>query len=462
MSDPHPVGRRVLIVGHGAAGQGLAADVAAHGSIVVGFLDDFVEGENVLGTLGQVNEVVAAHRVDLVYFAIPSAPAKMVREFIATIEADNVHLAIIPGTDEIIAKDSIRIDDLTDIDVLDLVGRQPVRHDLLAARSFIRGKTIMITGAAGSIGSRLTQQVASMEAARIICVDWWENGIFFLARELHEYDNLVFRIADVKNTEQMSALFEKYEPDIVFHAAAYKHVPLMQDNPAEAIINNVSGTLELLRLAVANEVGNFVYVSTDKAVNPVNVMGATKRLGEMLMLSMAAEGSKTKLNAVRFGNVIQSNGSVMQIFRNQIAKHEPLTVTHEDVTRFFMTIDEASQLIIQSAMVGEASEIFVLDMGEPVRILDLARSLVRAIDPTLTIEIIGMRPGEKMFEELSYSPDEVDSTSNEKIFVVRDSWVAPGEEFVSLIEDLIADVRTYRLTDEELISRLRQFGFAIQ
>ena len=461
MTDPSPA-QRVLIVGHGSAGRGLASDVEAHGSVVVGFLDDFVTGDGILGTLAEVNRVVASEGIDLIHFAIPSAPAKMVREFIGTIEAENVQLAIIPGTYEIIAKDTIRIDDLTDVDVLDLVGRQPVLHDLLAARDFIEGKTIMITGAAGSIGSRLVKQVAGMAPARIICVDWWENGMFFLGRDLDSHDNIVFRIADIKNVGLMSTLFDQYEPDVVFHAAAYKHVPLMQGNPAEAIINNVNGSLTLMRLAIEHGVRNFVYVSTDKAVNPVNVMGATKRIGEMLMLSLARNESRTKFNAVRFGNVIQSNGSVMQIFRDQIAKHEALTVTHPDVTRYFMTIDEASQLIIQSAMIGEASEIFVLDMGEPVKILDLAKSLVRAVDPTLSIEIVGMRPGEKMFEELSYSPDEVDSTSNEKIFVVRDSSEVVGVKFLDEIEALLADVRSYTLSDADLIGRLRELGFAIQ
>jgi FlaA1/EpsC-like NDP-sugar epimerase len=459
---PLPKQRRILIVGRGAAGTGLGRDAVAHGDVVVGFLDDIERDERVLGTLAQVNDVISAHNVDIVYFAIPSASAKMVRSFIATIDADNVDLAIIPRTYEIITKDTVDINDLTDIDVLDLVGRQPVKHDLLAARDFIAGKTIMITGAAGSIGSRLVKQVAGMAPARIICLDWWENGMFFLGRELDGHNNVVFRIADIKNTQLMSSLFRKYKPDIVFHAAAYKHVPLMQDNPAEALINNVAGSLALMQLAIEHGVGNFVYVSTDKAVNPVNVMGATKRLGEMLMLSLARQETRTKFNAVRFGNVIQSNGSVMQIFRDQIAKREPLTVTHEDVTRFFMTIDEASQLIIQSAMIGEASEIFVLDMGEPVRILDLAKSLVRAVDPSLKIEIIGMRPGEKMYEELSYSPDEVDSTTNEKIFVVRDSSNEVGHEFVADMETFLQEVRAYNLTDSELVARLKSLGFAIQ
>ncbi len=214
--------------------------------------------------------------------------------------------------------------------------------------------------------------------------------------------------------------------------------------------------------SIEHEVANFVYVSTDKAVNPVNVMGATKRVGELLMLSLAKSNPHTRFNAVRFGNVIESNGSVMQIFRNQIARKAPLTVTHADVTRFFMTIDEASQLIIQSMLLGKHGEILVLDMGEPVKILDLAKSLVRAVDPSLTIEITGLRPGEKMYEELSYGPDTVDLSSNEKIFIVKDSDTSVGSEFLASIEELLELTRNHALTNGDVIDRLRALGFAIQ
>lgn len=440
----------------------MASDVRAHGDVVVGFLDDAIAGGDVLGGLTDVNDVVRAHKIELMYIAIPSAPAQVVREFIATIEVDHVELAILPRTYATITKDTVKIHELTDIDVLDLVGRQPVKHDLLAARDFIEGKTILITGAAGSIGSRVAMQLASMAPKKIICIDWWENGMFFLGRELAGFHNIEFRIADVKNTSLMDSILRTHQPDIMFHAAAYKHVPLMQKNPVEAVNNNVWGSLNLMRLAIENRVANFVYVSTDKAVNPANVMGATKRIGEMLLLSLAKGQTATKFSAVRFGNVIQSNGSVMQIFRNQIAKKLPLTVTHPDVTRYFMTIDEASQLIIQSALIGNDGEIFVLDMGEPVRILDLAKSLVRAVDPSLPIEIIGMRPGEKMFEELNYEPDNVDMTANEKIYVVRDSDERVGNDYIQSIEELLSLTMHYEITDEELMTRLRELGLPVQ
>ncbi len=453
---------RILIVGHGKAGRALGGDAKSRGAIVVGFLDDASTDPAVLGTLADVNSVIASHAVDVVYFAIPSVDAKTVRDFINTVESDQVELAILPRTYDIIIRDTVNIGDLTDVDVLDLVGRQPVRHDLLTAQQFIAGKRIMVTGAAGSIGSHLVRQLSTMGAAQIVCVDWWENGTFFLKQELAAHDNVDYRIADIKSTPRMQQLFAEFRPDIVFHAAAYKHVPLMQDNPVEAVNNNVWGSLNLMTLAIEHGVSNFVYVSTDKAVNPVNVMGATKRLAELVMLSLSPDSSKTTFNAVRFGNVIESNGSVMQIFRDQIAKKSSLTVTHPDVMRFFMTIDEASQLIIQSALLGAHGEIFVLDMGEPVRILDLATSLVRAVDPSLQIEIIGLRPGEKMFEELSYEPTAVDPTRNDKIFIVRDSDHAGGADFLRSITDLLEQTIAYSVGDDQLVARLREYGFAIQ
>jgi len=453
---------RILIVGHGTAGQTLAQDVRARGGEVAGFLDDRSTGDDVLGNLADVNDVVAAHAIDLVYFAIPTANSAKVREFINSIVSTTVDVAIIPRTYEILSKETVNIGDLTDVDVLDLVGREPVKHNLVIAQQFLAGKRVLITGGAGSIGSRLTRHIAAAGAEAVLCVDWWENGMFYLGQSLVGRDNVELRIADVKSNAHMKAIFTEFAPDIVFHAAAYKHVPLMQHNAVEAINNNVWGSLNLMRLAIEHGVGNFVYVSTDKAVNPVNVMGSTKRIGEMLMESLTSPELATRFTAVRFGNVIESNGSVMQIFRSQIAKGGPLTVTDPEVTRFFMTIDEASQLIIQSAALGKDSEIFVLDMGEPVRILDLAQSLIQAVDPTLKIEFTGLRPGEKMFEELSYEPDRVDRTSNQKIFVVRGEKQFDRQEFVASIDALLERTLAYSISHDDAVSTLRGMGFEIQ
>lgn len=453
---------RILIVGRGTAGLSLAEDVRRRGGDAVGFLDDRVVGEDVLGTLADVNAVVDRHGIDLVYFAIPTANSAKVREFINSITSMSVDIAIVPRTYDILAKDTVDIDDLTDVDVLDLVGREPVKHNVVVAQQFLTGKRVLVTGSAGSIGSRLTRHIIAAGAAEVLAVDWWENGMFHLGQSLVRGENVRLRIADIKSRAHLTSVFGQFEPDIVFHAAAYKHVPLMQDNAIEAINNNVWGSLNLMRLAIEHGVANFVYVSTDKAVNPVNVMGATKRVGEMLMESLAASGAPTRFTAVRFGNVIESNGSVMQIFRSQIARGGPLTVTHPEVTRFFMTIDEASQLIIQSAALGRDSEIFVLDMGEPVRILDLAKSLIRAVDPTLQIEITGLRPGEKLYEELSYEPDRVDRTTNQKIFVVRGEKEYDNAAFVAKVEALLERTLSYSISPEEAVEELRGMGFAIK
>lgn len=455
--------KRILIVGRGSAGTALANDIERRSDLVVaGYLDDVVTGDDVLGALRDVNEVVERHSIDLVYFAIPSSDARTIRDFLGTIVLGRLEIAVIPRTYEILTKESINIDDLTDVDVLDLVGREPVKHDVLSSRDFIAGKRIIVTGAAGSIGSRLVRQIAAMGPEVVVCVDWWENGMFYLGQQFSSHESLRFHIADVTNREALDHLFAEYSPDVVFHAAAYKHVPLMEKNPIAAVNNNIGGSLNLMELAIRHEVKNFVMVSTDKAVNPVNVMGATKRIGELMMESLARDAEVTSFNAVRFGNVIQSNGSVMETFRNQIAAKQPLTVTHEDVTRFFMTLDEASHLIIQSAFVGANSDIFVLDMGEPVKIIDLAKSLVHAVDPTLEIKIIGLRPGEKMYEELSYEPDKVGPTKNPKIFVTRDAFDFNAGEFMSEVMALLKLTATYSITADETVRRLQGMGFAVQ
>lgn len=454
--------KKILIVGFGTAGKSLERSLKKNGQRIVGFLDDLREDPRVLGKLRDVNQVVAAHKITDIYIAIPSASAQVVREFVTSLQGDNVRLSIIPRSFSTIAKSTVSISQLTDVDILALVGRQPVKHDLLECKKFIQGKTVLVTGAAGSIGSKLVQLVSDLKPARIVCVDWWENGTFYLHQELGHHKNIEFKIADIKNEQLISQLFAQYKPDIVLHAAAYKHVPLMQENPVEAFNNNVWGSLNLMRQAIKHRVKNFVYVSTDKAVNPANVMGTTKRLGEMLMEVLAKNQDTTKFNAVRFGNVIQSNGSVMHIFKKQIEAGEPLTVTHEEVTRFFMTVEEAAQLIVQSAALGKNGEIFVLDMGEQIKIIDLAKGLMRLIKKPTKIKIVGLRSGEKLYEELSYDPKAVGLTANDKIFIVKDEKPFDHKDFTHTIETMLKGSLAYRTSSADMIAKLRSLGFAIK
>ncbi|MGF6821588.1 FlaA1/EpsC-like NDP-sugar epimerase [Microbacterium sp. ZKA21] len=458
-SETPPARQRVLVVGYGVAGVGIAADARSHGHEVVGFLDDVKRAPEVLGALGDVNRVVREHHIDSVYFAIPTVDAKVLRDFLSGLEKTGLRLSILPRTYKTISSETVSVSDLTDVDVLQLVGRQPIKHDLLDAQRMVGGKRALVTGAAGSIGSRLVEHLLTLGTAQVVAVDWWETGLFHLENRLAD-DRLRVVVADVKNESRIAGIFAEYRPELVFHAAAYKHVPLMEDNPMEAVANNAFGAENVLRQAITAGASHAVYVSTDKAVRPANVMGSSKRLGELLLSDLAQRSGDTKLTAVRFGNVLQSNGSVMETFRRQIEAGGPLTVTHRDVTRFFMTIDEAAQLIIQSALLGSNGDICVLDMGEPVRILDLAESLVRATAPHVRIDVTQLRPGEKLYEELTYNPDLATSTANSKVFIlqVEDEMSIPAAR----IRALIAEIRSGNYSDEQTIAALRDMGFNVK
>ncbi|GAA1777111.1 polysaccharide biosynthesis protein [Agromyces lapidis] len=450
--------RRVLVVGYGTAGIGIADDAAAHGDEVVGFLDDAKQGPRVLGRLAEVNRVVREHAVDSVYFAIPTVDAAKLREFLAGLEQTGLQLSMLPRTYETISRETVSVNDLTDVDVLQLVGREPVKHDMLDARQMVEGRRVLVTGAAGSIGSRLVEHLLNLGVGAVIALDWWETGLFHLANRLHD-ERLNVVVADVKNVRRLERIFDAHRPELVFHAAAYKHVPLMEENPAEAIANNALGAENVLRQAIASGASHAVYVSTDKAVRPANVMGSTKRLGELLLGDLARDSGSTKLTAVRFGNVLQSNGSVMETFRRQIEQGGPLTVTHPEVTRFFMTIDEAAHLIIQSALLGSNGDICVLDMGEPVRVMDLAESLVKATAPHIEIKVTQLRPGEKLYEELTYNPELATSTANSKVFIlqVENEMDVPVAE----IRGTLDRVRIGELSDDDARAALVDMGFKI-
>ncbi len=451
--------KRVLIAGKGTAGSSLAADARASGDVVVGFLDDAIADPDVIGSLSEVAEVCQREFVDVVYFAIPTATGDVLRKFVSDVAPVDVELALVPRTYRIVSREHVSVSDLTDIDVLDMVGRAPVKHDMFDAREVIAGKRVMVTGAAGSIGSRLVMQLLLLDPELVVCVDRAESGMFRLGQALGDTPNSRLEIGDVQSEQRIRQLMQEYRPELVFHVAAYKHVPLMQDNAVEAFNNNVWGTLNILRQAVDAGVNRVVYVSTDKAVNPTNVMGATKRIGELLLQELAGGPHVTQLTGVRFGNVLESEGSVMQTFRRQIKEGKNLTVTDQNVTRYFMTIDEASQLVIQTASRGAQGELFVLDMGEPIRVYDLAKSLIDAVGPTLGIDIIGLRPGEKMYEELSYSHSGVDKTSHSKIFVVREKNSHKPGAVLEWVEQLLTKTRNYSMSDAALKEELHRFGF---
>ena len=331
---------------------------------------------------------------------------------------------------------------------------------MLDARSAIAGRRIMVTGAAGSIGSRLVAQLHMLEPEIVVCVDRSESGMFRLGQSLADIPNFRLEIGDVQSEQRIAQLMEKHRPEILFHVAAYKHVPLMQDNPVEAFNNNVWGTLNMVKQAKESGVDRVVYVSTDKAVNPTNVMGATKRIGELLLQDLSGPDTSTLFTAVRFGNVLESEGSVMQTFRRQLLQRRNLTVTDPEVTRYFMTIDEASQLVIQTATRGTQGDLFVLDMGEPIRVYDLAQGLIDAVNPSLGIDIVGLRPGEKMFEELSYATNTVDSTTHPKIFIVNEARMRDPGETLEWVEGLLTRSRDYSISDEDLTAEMRRFGFS--
>lgn len=454
------VGKRVLIAGHGTAGRSLAEDAVGAGEIVVGYLDDVAESPEVLGRLADVGEICRVHNVDIVYFAIPSAPAEVVRDFVGRVPRPDVELAVVPRTYRIVSRERVSISDLTDVDVLDFVGRAPVKHDMMLARDAIAGRRVLVTGAAGSIGSRLVSQLLTLDPALVVGVDRSESSMFHLGQSLHDADALRLEIADVQSEARVAQIIERAAPELVFHVAAYKHVPLMESHPVEAFNNNVGGTLNVFRRAAEAGVARVVYVSTDKAVRPTNVMGATKRIGELLLGDLGATTTETRFSGVRFGNVLESEGSVMQTFRRQLQRRQNLTVTHPDITRYFMTIDEASQLVIQTATTGQQGDLFVLDMGEPIRVYDLARSLVAAVDPTLDIDIVGLRPGEKMYEELSYRASSVDSTTHPKIFVLTEESGHGAGETIQWVNEMLPLTRSYAISDRELRDALRSFGFS--
>ncbi len=424
-----------MLVGAGQAGLLVVKELATRpdlGMRPVGFLDDdalkvgtVVHGVPVLGTTADLEKLCKKHGAREVLIAIANAPGPQIRRIKELCDAAGLPAKIIPGIYEIVGG-QVNLSRIRDVSIEDLLGREPVDLDMDAISASMKGRTVLVTGAGGSIGSEICRQVCRFEPAKLLLVEQAENSLFHVHRELvAAHPALASRvvpcIADITDAARMEGLFRAHEPEVVFHAAAHKHVPMMEWNPGEAVKNNVFGTKALADLSHAHRVRRFVMISTDKAVNPTSVMGCSKRIAEIYVQALS-QRSETRFTTVRFGNVLGSAGSVIPIFQEQIARGGPVTVTHPEMKRYFMTIPEACQLVIQAGAMGEGGEIFILDMGEPVKIVDLARDLIRlsGLRPEdVAIEFSGMRPGEKLFEELSVADEVAEKTRHPKIFTGR-------------------------------------------
>lgn len=441
---------RVLLVGAGAAGNMLVKEIRNSNYVskqVVCIVDDdkskegsYLHGVKVLGNRQNIPELVKRYRIDEIIIAMPSAPAKEIKEVLDVCKETGCELKRLPGVYQLV-NGAVGISKLKEVDVNDLLGREPVKVDLSTILNYVSGKTVLVTGGGGSIGSEICRQVAEHHPRMLVLVDIYENTTYDIQNELkNKYPelNLVVLIASVRNTKRMDMIFETYRPDIVYHAAAHKHVPLMEDSPNEAVKNNVLGTWKVVQAADKWKVKRFVMISTDKAVNPTNIMGATKRICEMIIQTYNTR-SKTEFVAVRFGNVLGSNGSVIPLFKKQIEQGGPVTVTHPDIIRYFMTIPEAVSLVLQAGAYAKGGEIFVLDMGEPVKIADLARNLIllsgHKPDEDIQIVYTGLRPGEKLYEEMLMHEEGLQETENKLIHIGKPIKM-DEEHFLLQLENL--------------------------
>lgn len=426
--------KKCLIIGAGTAADLLLREYNRNPNMnfqIIGLIDDDIKKKNivmhnykVLGSRKDIHKIIEENQINLIIIAIPSAKGEVVKEIYSLCKKENVIIKILPNFNEVLETKSIS-SQLRDVGVEDLLGRDVIEVNTKTINGYLENKVVFITGGAGSIGSELSRQISKYNPELLINIDVNENALYFLELEIkreHPNVRIVSEICSIREREKLEYLFEKYNPQIVYHAAAHKHVPLMEHNPEEAIKNNVFGSKNVLDLAEKYGVERFVLISTDKAVNPTNIMGATKRITELL-LERINKNSKTKFMAVRFGNVLGSNGSVIPIFKNLINAGKNLTVTHPDITRYFMTIPEASQLVLEAGGLGNGGEVFVLDMGEPVKIMDLAKNLIELSGLTLgvdiEIEITGLRSGEKLYEELLYDVNNAEKTENKKIFIAK-------------------------------------------
>ncbi len=427
--------KSVLLLGAGRAGVLAAREIQARGDgelDIKGFVDDddaklgsVIHGVKVLGTSRDLGRLVAEHQIDHVVITMARATRPEMRRILDICESVPIKARVIPGLLELL-QGNVAVSNIRNVEIEDLLGREPVQLDMELVGRFLTQRTVVVTGAGGSIGSELCRQIARFGPKRLLLLEQAEGALFTIDRELQAAFpgvDIVPVVADVTDAERIDRVFSRERPHVVLHAAAHKHVPMMEKNPGEAVKNNVVGTRTVAEAAGRHGVSAFVLISTDKAVRPTSVMGATKRVAELSIQALQRRFRGTRFVAVRFGNVLGSAGSVIPIFREQILRGGPVTVTHPDMIRYFMTIPEAAQLVVQAGAMGEGGEIFVLDMGEPVRILDLAKDMIRlsGLRPFDDIEIAfsGVRPGEKLFEELGTASDDVQKTRHPKIFIGR-------------------------------------------
>lgn len=455
--------QHVMVIGAGSAGSALIREILGSQHInkqIVGVIDDdpakkgtFIHGVRVIGTREDIIDRAAALSVDEIMIALPSASAREIKEIVEICRETGCELKRLPGIYQLVNGD-VSISKLKEVDVNDLLGREPVTVNLDSIMGYVSGQVILVTGGGGSIGSELCRQIASHQPKQLVIVDIYENNAYSIQQELlHDYPalDLVVLIASVRNTKRMDDIFSMYHPDIVYHAAAHKHVPLMEGSPNEAVKNNVLGTWKVVQAADRHHVKRFVMISTDKAVNPTNIMGASKRVCEMIIQTYDHR-SETEFVAVRFGNVLGSNGSVIPLFKKQIAQGGPVTVTHPDIIRYFMTIPEAVSLVLQAGAYAKGGEIFVLDMGEPVKILDLAKNLIllsgHKPDEDIRIEFTGLRPGEKLYEEMLMEEEGLQNTENQMIHIGRpidfdeERFLSQLQTLKDYVEQEPADIRS--------------------
>lgn len=463
-------GERIMLIGAGAAGHILAHEIMTspqiHGRLCC-FIDDnphkkgmYMDGVPIVGGRNEITWAVQHYKITQIIFSIPTAPPKDKAEILNICKSANCRLRVLPGLYQMV-NGEVNLAAVKDVQIEDLLGRTPVKLDTAGIAAFLQNKTVLVTGGGGSIGSELCRQIAKYHPRHLIILDIYENNAYDIQQELiRTYGsslNLTVEIASVRDKERIYGLFVKHKPQIIFHAAAHKHVPLMESCPSEAIKNNVFGTYHVVRAAEKFGVEKFVMISTDKAVNPTNFMGATKRFCEMILQSR--QSSTTEFCAVRFGNVLGSNGSVVPLFKRQIAAGGPVTITDKRIIRYFMTIPEAAMLVLEAGAMARRGQIFVLDMGEPVKILTLAENLIRlsSLEPHKDIEIkeIGLRPGEKLYEELLMKSEHLLKTPNEKIFIEQQRPIDADEIMDHLL--LLDEAVTRPYTNEDLVTLMKEF-----